>query len=96
MPSHMSKYMHVGHVTHGKSFVNMHASGNVYKMVGDQFVEEGRNIKEWRRKNKRERKERKKERENEKKGRENEMKGREKELEKEVGVLTIRTRRTKK
>ena len=68
--------------THGKSCVNMHANGNVYKMVGDQFVEEGRNIKKWRRKNKRERKERKKERE--------------KEGEKEVGVLTVRTRRTKK
>ena len=40
----------------------MHASGNVYKMGGDQFVEEGRNIKERRRKKKTERKERKRER----------------------------------
>ena len=66
----------------------MHASENVYKMGGDQFVEEGRNRKERRRKKKRERKERKKEREK--------KKGREKGGEKEVGIPTVGTRRTKK
>ena len=76
-------------MTHDKPCVNMHTSGNVYKIGGDQFVEEGRSKKERRRKKERERKERKKERENEKKGRE-------KEREKEVDVLTVRTRRTKK
>ena len=75
--------------THGKPCVNMHASGNVYKMGGDQFVEEGRNKKERKRKKKMGRKEGKKEREKEKKGRE-------KEGEKEVGVLTVKTRQTKK
>ena len=49
-------------VTHGKPCVHMHANGHVYKMGGDQFIEEGRSIKEKIRKNKRERKERKKER----------------------------------
>ena len=58
--------------THGKPCVNMHASGNVYKMGGDQFIKDGRNITERRRKKKRERKERKKEREKEKKVREKE------------------------
>ena len=96
--------MHVGHMaslvsdtwqamlthrTHGKPCVNLLASANVYKMGGDQFVEEGRHRKERRRKKKRERKERKKERENEKKGRE-------KEGENEVVILTVGTRRTKK
>ena len=55
---------------------------------GGQFVEEGRSRKEMRRKKKKERKERKKEREKEKKGRA-------KEGEKEVGVLTVETCRTK-
>ena len=56
---------------------------------GDQFVEEGRSIKERIRKKKNERKERKKERDKEKKGRE-------KNGEKEGGVLMVGTRRTKK
>ena len=63
--------------------------GRSIKGGGDQFVEEGRSKKERGRKKKRERKERKKEREKEKKGRE-------KEGEKEVGIPTIGTRRTKK
>ena len=61
-------------VTHGKPCVHMHANGHVYKMGGDQFVEEGRSRKERRRKKKKERKERKKERDKEKKGREIERK----------------------
>ena len=63
--------------------------GRFIKGGGDQFVEEGRSRKKRRRKKKRERKERKKEREKEKKGRE-------KNGEKEVGVPTVETRRTKK
>ena len=55
--------------------VHMHANGHVYKMGGDQFVEEGRSRKERRRKQKRERKEIKKEIEKEKKGRERRRKG---------------------
>ena len=62
-------------MTHGKPCTHMHANGHVYKMGGDQFVEEGRSRKERRRKNKRERKERNKERENQKKGRERGRKG---------------------
>ena len=62
-------------MTHGKPCVHMHTNGHIYKMGGDQFVEEGRSRKERRRKKKMERKERKKERKNEKKGRERGRKG---------------------
>ena len=62
-------------VTHGKPCVHMHANGHIYKMGGDQFVEERRSKKERRRKKRMERKERKKEREKEKKGRETGRKG---------------------
>ena len=62
-------------MTHGKPCVHMHANRHVYKMGGDQFLEEGRSRKKRRRKKKRERKERKKEREKEKKGKERGRKG---------------------
>ena len=50
-------------VTHGKPWVHMRTNGHIYKMGGDQFIEEGRSRKEKKRKKKMERKESKKERE---------------------------------
>ena len=74
-------------MTHGKPCVHMHTNGHIYKMGGDQFVEEGRIRKERRRKKKMERKERKKERMR--------RKG-EKEGQKEICVPTFEIRQTKK
>ena len=87
MAIHVLTCMHVEHMaSHVSPCMQV---GRSIKGGGDRFVEEGRSIKERRRKKKRERKERKKEREKE-------NKGREKEGEKEVGVPTVRTRLIKK
>ena len=61
-------------VTHGKPCVHMHANGHIYKMGGEQFVEEGTERK-GKGKKKREINERKREKDKEKKGRERGRKG---------------------
>ena len=72
--------------------VNMHASGNVYNLGGDQFVEEGRNIKERRRKKKRNKMEGKNERKRERKREKRKSAFRWS----EVNISTVGTCRTKK
>ena len=72
--------------THGKPCVHMHVNGEVYKM-GYKSVHRGGEEQKG--------KEGKKEKK-EKKKKEKEKKGREKEKEKEIGVPTVRTCRTKK
>ena len=70
MASHVSKYLHVGHMaSHVSPCMKV---GRSMKRGGDSLVEEGRSIKEMRRKKKKERKERKKEREREGEERERE------------------------
>ena len=76
-------------MTHDKPCVNMHASGNVYIW---KVIPVRRGGKEHKRKEK----EKGKREKGKKRKREKEKKGREKEEEKEVGVLMVGTRRTKK
>ena len=85
MASHVSqgmqKQMYVGMANHVSTCMSMEKS---IKGEGNQFVEEERNKKE------------RKEKKREEKRREKKKKGREKEREKEIGVPTVETRRTKK